>query len=293
MMPEPVGFVQNLALQSAMAIVNSPALVLQKVLLLWAARWSGVAMILAPYVLFRTHARERQRGIWRHIWTLYHKYAVQQSMESVEIVKAPEYVACADAKVLLCCFPHGCMPVSVYAWLEHEEDIVIHTVNPVLYEPTMRFLFVGCRGGFSSVSRANIKRTIEMGKRAIIWPGGVRESLIFEEADPVYRGHSGFLRLAIAEGYTLVPMWVDGECEIMGNATPRMTQWCYSALGLPLSIPYWKGTKPKVTVRYGAPIRTNGADLASLSADFWAGLAKLRAQGGGPPQPLAQLRSRL
>jgi hypothetical protein len=66
-----------------------------------------------------------------------------------------------------------------------------------------------------------------------------------------------------------------------------------SALGLPLSIPYWKGTKPKVTVRYGAPIRTNGADLASLSADFWAALAKLRAQGGGPPQPLAQLRSRL
>jgi hypothetical protein len=76
-MPEPVGFVQNLALQSAMAIVNSPALVLQKVLLLWAARWSGVAMILAPYVLFRTHARERQRGIWRHIWTLYHKYGAR------------------------------------------------------------------------------------------------------------------------------------------------------------------------------------------------------------------------
>ena len=104
--------------------------------------------------------------------------------------------------------------------------------------------------------------------------------------------HQGFVRLAIAERATLVPVYVDGEAQCVGNAAPAFTAACYRWLGLPLAVPYLKG-RPHVTVRYGRPIdaspeahgaKGGGDAFEEIARAFWAELAALRAdaRAGGP-----------
>ena len=73
----------------------------------------------------------------------------------------------------------------------------------------------------------------------------------------------------------LVPIFVDGECECVGNATPGFTAACYRLIGLPLSVPYLKG-RPHVTVRYGRPIDARHGDFEAVARAFWVELATLR-----------------
>lgn len=124
---------RNVPVYLMLQTVNATTLMSTYALLLWFGRWPALGLLVTPYLLvcsyaknagrlrlaplivtrllceqFRTHNHERQSRFWRHIWTVARR-AIECSMESVDIVKDPAYVACADQKVLLCCFPHGCM----------------------------------------------------------------------------------------------------------------------------------------------------------------------------------------
>ena len=156
----------------------------------------------------------------------------------------------------------------------------VQTVGAVIHHAMMRFLLIGCRGGFASVSKAGIRGTLALRKRALLWPGGVRESLLAAAADPVSTSHQGFLRLAVAEDAACVPVFVDGETSCVGNAAPALTRACYRYFGLPLSWTYLK-SRPHLVVRYGRPVypvRGEGDVIEATARAFWNELAELRAK---------------
>ena len=79
------------------------------------------------------------------------------------------------------------------------------------------------------------------------------------------------------EGYKIVPVFVDNETACVGYAVPAFTKLAYRFLGIPVSIPYWKG-KPKITVQYGSPIDASGGEFDQVACAFWEGLAMLREE---------------
>ena len=259
--------------------------------------WWATAVLLSPYILFppftsyatRTTSSTVCNFLWQRV--LY-QCCIRSLVRRVTKVKTEDYSRLDSSrdKILLCAFPHGVMPIEMYCALEEsdhmdtdmdmdgsKDDVVIHTVAPVILNPILRLLLVGLRGGFEYASKAALKRTFSSKKRALLYPGGIRESLLFNAPDPVCREHSGFLRFAVAEGLTLVPIFLHNEEKIVGNLLPSLTEWMYQRTGVPLSFPFWR-SRPNATIYYGNPVR--GTDVDLLRVAFYQEFDRLRDVAG-------------
>jgi len=248
----------------------------------------ATCILLSPFLLFPPFVSYRNRSrspVCQFIWKrLLFSRCIQSLVRRTRVVKTEAYRALDPAhdKILLCAFPHGVMPVEMYCALEmgdtakeraENDNVVIHTVAPVILNPLLRFLLVGCRGGFEYASKESLRETVRLKKRALLYPGGIRESLLFDAPDPVYRQHTGFLKFAVAEAMTLVPVFLHNEEKIVGNCIPGLTAWMYRCTGVPLSFPYWR-TRPTATVYYGNPVKGN--DVNTLRLAFYKEFDRLR-----------------
>lgn len=246
-------------------------------ILIYSLRWFSIFVICLPFLLFPTISIRRVESdtFYGKIWKVILAQIRNLVNADVKVIKSKKYRELAlNHKAMICVFPHGVMPASVYIWLENERNFVIHTVALVLLNPVLRFFLVGCRGGFALCSKSEIRNVVNKGMRPVLWPGGIKESLIYNEIDPVCKTHSGFVHFAQKEKITLIPVYVDGEEHIIHNLVPFFTKWCYKCFGIPLSFPYW-ANKCDLTVYFGDPVYPKESVEETLK-EFWAEFEKLR-----------------
>ena len=96
--------------------------------------------------------------------------------------------------------------------------------------------------GSREVGRAAVANALSRGESIALVPGGQAEmflsrSKIAKGADAVHiiRRHKGFVRMALMNGTSLVPMYSFGETELMDNIElPAMQEFFKQRLGFPI-----------------------------------------------------------
>jgi len=212
--------------------------------------------------------------------------------------------------------PHGIIPFVAAlmtlspAWKKRVapalERVVVCTDAFTHVVPWMRDL--GQWLGGRECTREAIGRALGEGTSVVLVPGGQAE--IFSTTSSgntvrVYRGHRGFVRLALQEKARLAPAFSFGEWELMDNVSaPSLQRWTKRRIGFPF--PFWPYGRwglplprrpPKgVTVVVGEPVDfplagpVDEAAVAGLHARYFDALAALferhKAAAGYPDHVL-------
>ena len=105
-----------------------------------------------------------------------------------------------------------------------ERDVVIHTVGPVLYHPIMRFLLVGCRGGFASVSRRPTSTRPSRGHKQLCCGRAASSPLRGARGRPGVRESPGFPFVSPSPRATRSCRSTSpAETAVVGNRVPAFT----------------------------------------------------------------------
>jgi len=139
----------------------------------------------------------------------------------------------------------------------------------VFYTPIVRDFCMWCGG--REVSRKAIDTILESGRSALLVPGGQREMRHSSGDRKIFKlvsRHKGFVRIAIAHGVDLVPIFSFGEDQIVENIRmPRMQAWTtkFIGYGVPF-VPFGRWYTPlpnrvAITVVVGPPIPVGEATL--------------------------------
>jgi len=180
-------------------------------------------------------------------------------------------------RYLIACMPHGAYAFSGAVFIgpqwrlrdqeEYRVVPVLHCVASVLfYIPLVRdwMLFIGAR----EATRGNVKRMLRDKARAsiTILPGGIWEQVNtrHDEERCYVQRKLGFIKLAIEEGLSIVPMYGFGENQLFTIHTQWNSLHLWIArkfqLGLPLISGRWGCTllphPTTITHVYGTPIPT-------------------------------------
>ena len=146
--------------------------------------------------------------------------------------------------------------------------------------------------GVRDVGRDSVSGALHDGRNPLIVVGGQSEMFLSQSWPrevAVYRGHRGFVRMAIQHGVPLVPVFSFGEHKLMDNVSlPGLQAWFKAKLGFPIPFfPYGRlglplSRRTPVTVVVGRPVhprvrsaRPSSADVADLHSRFYAELAAL------------------
>lgn len=137
--------------------------------------------------------------------------------------------------------PHGVLPIdaalATLRWPRGRAIICTDAFTHVI--PWMRDL--GQWLGAREVTREAIGMALRSGASVVLVPGGQAELFATSSTSKqvrVYRGHRGFIRVALQHRARLVPAFSFGEWELMDNVrAPRMQRWTRSWLGFP--VPFW------------------------------------------------------
>jgi len=235
-----------------------------------AAAKLGGALALAAYLPSFLDGSEKKLGrpwdaLRRHaVWTLSQGYFPATLRRTKRLDPKQKYV--------FGWHPHGILILSrihVYggAWERLFPGLAIRVLgaSPMFFLPGCREICLWM--GAVDAGRATAERVLRANVSVAVYPGGSRE--IFE-TDPnsktttlVLRGRKGFIRLAIRNGASLVPVFVFGEkrCYERLNVNAKVRDWLLRSLRIPLIVFWgrfftWYPLKAKQTVVFGAPIAT-------------------------------------
>lgn len=122
--------------------------------------------------------------------------------------------------------PRGLRPVTL-------------TASAVFIAPLLRDILSWL--GLRVVSRRTFVHALRERGAVVVVPGGQAElvyshRLRTQREFVLYTGHKGFVRVAIEEGASLVPLLALGELDSLSNLVdlPAMQRWSTKALGFPV-----------------------------------------------------------
>lgn len=139
---------------------------------------------------------------------------------------------------------------------------------PVIREFTLWFGAVDAR-------MKNVKMLLEAGVNVELYPGGLDEMIqpAGDEKTINIKTRTGFLRLALTHGVSILPVFCFGETDLHDTYTPPGADWIKSffrvGIVLPLGrlcslLPYH--SKPQVMV-IGEAIKVKQCDLTAMTAE--------------------------
>eukprot|EP00586_Coscinodiscus_wailesii_P012624 CAMPEP_0172514380 /NCGR_PEP_ID=MMETSP1066-20121228/259710_1 /TAXON_ID=671091 /ORGANISM="Coscinodiscus wailesii, Strain CCMP2513" /LENGTH=850 /DNA_ID=CAMNT_0013295025 /DNA_START=29 /DNA_END=2581 /DNA_ORIENTATION=+ len=141
--------------------------------------------------------------------------------------------------------PHGTLPTSVFAvfyqFADIFENVCLFFGSQVSLVPGYRF-FMGMRGGCQPVERKRLVKVMRTGQNVSLVPGGVHEMLKCTPHQKTYNvsiKHKGFVRLAIQEGYDLVPTFFFHANDQFNNPMLNLQLWTYRATKIPIGVPLY------------------------------------------------------
>ena len=137
--------------------------------------------------------------------------------------------------------PHGVVPfdaaLATLRWPCGKAVVCTDAFTHVI--PWMRDL--GQWLGAREVTREAIGLSLRSGASVVLVPGGQAELFAtssYSKQVRIYRGHRGFVRVALQHRARLVPAFSFGEWELMDNVSMEgMQRWTRSWLGFP--VPFW------------------------------------------------------
>lgn len=185
-----------------------------------------------------TGCRELLRSDKLWPW-LHHLDRLVQTYFSGSVVRETELSP--DSLYVFGFHPHGVLPVSLF-WLRNSEDwsrlfpgivFSVLTASSLHLVPFMRDL-LQWKGG-REVSRDSFAYSLAQGRNVLVVPGGQTELMLSRSNEKEVRmtcKHTGFIRMAMAHGATLVPVFSFGENDVLDNVRiPWLQRWFIKCLG--------------------------------------------------------------
>jgi 2-acylglycerol O-acyltransferase 2 len=140
--------------------------------------------------------------------------------------------------------PHGTLPLSVWAvWHQKAEifdKVCLFFGSQVAIVPGYR-MWTGARGGCMPVTKKNLLACMKKRQNVALVPGGVSEMMKcvpFGDINVSIK-HKGFVRIAMQEGFDLVPILMLHENDMYNNPLKDFQNWCYKVSGVPMGLPYY------------------------------------------------------
>ncbi len=141
--------------------------------------------------------------------------------------------------------PHGTLPLSTWALWHQASHIFDHVClffgSQVGIIPGYR-LWTGARGGCMTIDKKNLLRVMNTRQNVALVPGGVKEMMIcqpFATDINVSIKHKGFIRIALQQGYDLVPVLMLHENDFYNNPLKDFQEWTYKLTKVPAGLPYY------------------------------------------------------
>jgi len=141
--------------------------------------------------------------------------------------------------------PHGILPTSVIAlWHQFQgifQDVCVFFGSQVSLVPNYRFM-LGMQGGYLPVEKRRLVEVMQTKQNVALVPGGVSEMLSCIPHDPTINvsvKHKGFIRLALQQGYDLVPTVFFHSSDQYNNPGRLLQLWTYRKTGIPVGIPIY------------------------------------------------------
>lgn len=122
---------------------------------------------------------------------------------------------------MYCVHPHGVFNTQPITTItsRHFNNTVILGSSVALYYPVMRII-CAIRGSIDEIKKNNFTKYWNNNRDVLIYPGGLKEMIYCEphsENIMVYMRHTGFIRLAIQNGASIVPCFCFGENDAYTN----------------------------------------------------------------------------
>jgi len=168
--------------------------------------------------------------------------------------------------------PHGVLPTSVIAvWHQFEElftEVCVFFGSQISIVPNYKFM-LGMRGGYVPIEKKRLVTVMESRQNVALVPGGVSEMLScvpHGQTINVSIKHKGFVRLAIQQGYDLVPTFFFHANDQYNNPGRLLQLWTYKLTGIPVGVPIYVNkwllpfsnrTPIKVALGRRIPVRKN------------------------------------
>ncbi|KAK9829305.1 hypothetical protein WJX72_005048 [[Myrmecia] bisecta] len=195
------------------------------------------------------HTGRRQWPACRQWLTANLQECLESWFGTVEVVREGDKPLPPDGKYIFGYQPHGLFPIGagylplMPAWAKLLPDVnpVVLIASVVFHIPLIRDLCSWC--GLRQVSRRTFIRALNERGSVLLVPGGQAElvhtwRMFHNKQWVIYTKHRGFIRLAIEQGASLVPIIVLGEINALRNFidVPVLQQWTYKKIGFP--VPY-------------------------------------------------------
>ena len=190
-------------------------------------RWNIFGLINGAFINFMFHPEG-----------LFNGTELRFEEETVDAYKGEEGIMFAIT-------PHGILPTSVIAlWHQFQyifRDVCVFFGSQVSLVPNYRFL-LGMQGGYLPVEKSRLVEVMQTNQNVALVPGGVSEMLSCIPHDPTINisvKHKGFIRLALQQGYDLVPTVFFHSSDQYNNPGRLLQLWTYRKTGIPVGIPIY------------------------------------------------------
>ena len=156
--------------------------------------------------------------------------------------------------------PHGTLPTSVLAvWYQFEHifgEVCLFAGSQAFLVPGYRYL-LAMRGGCMPIEKDRLLNVMETKQSVALVPGGINEMLHCIPHSPdirVSKKHYGFVRIAIQQGYQLVPTFFFHANDQYDNPMKDFQLFTYKICKIPVGLP-WYTNKFRLPVSNRTPIR--------------------------------------
>ena len=190
-------------------------------------RWNFFGLINEVFINFMFHPEG-----------LFNGTELRFEEESVDAYKG-------EKGIMFAITPHGILPTSVIAlWHQYQDifrDVCVFFGSQVSLVPNYRFL-LGMQGGYLPVEKSRLVEVMQTNQNVALVPGGVAEMLSCIPHDPTINvsvKHKGFIRLALQQGYDLVPTVFFHSSDQYNNPGRILQLWTYRKTGIPVGIPIY------------------------------------------------------
>ncbi len=194
-------------------------------------------------------------------------------------------------RVIYAVYPHGVYSIGtiVYFALSAAHLHVKCAATSVLFVVPFIKELAGLAGALPA-NAGDITRTLRGGHSIAMCPGGIRELPGLDPARVAEGGgvvrRDGFIRIALAEGVSIVPVWSQGENDLYSVWIPMpalqraLLRWIYYPWPVVswghAWFPFWPRSRP-VTLVFGDAIEMRSGDtVESVRERFYTELARIK-----------------
>lgn len=217
---------------------------------------SGWVSLLLPYYILTTRGAPHHTGSRQWPWLCaWFTRAVEISLThwfgNVEVIRDFEGEVDPDKRYIFGFHPHGLYPTGAgFLPMMPSFHRAFPGIRPVTLTASVLFFppfirDISSWAGFRQVTRHTFVHALQERGSVVMCPGGQAELVhtwrCFSTRAEVciHTRHRGFIRIAIENGASLVPVMVMGEALQLRNLwnLPALQQFTYKRLGFP--VPYW------------------------------------------------------